>query len=112
MEKLTFEGESPNVRKEAGLPDLDEIWENRNIKYPGINPSDVTGVLKIHQSNPTGVCRKCYQGLANNKVKPGILKQLSLKYPNLRIEVTSEIVPGVEVTGRSELIIQNGQYVY
>jgi len=39
------------------------------------------------------------------------LKQLSLKYPNLRIEVTSEIVPGVEVTGRSELIIQNGQYV-
>ena len=136
LENNIFEGESPNVRKEAGLPDLDEIWKDRNIKYPGnnplfsrhaeevvvnqfdkavmdagINPTDVKGVLKIHQSNPTGVCRKCYQGLANNKVKPGILKQLSLKYPNLRIEITSEIVPGVEVTGRSELIIQNGQYV-
>lgn len=58
------------------------------------------------------MCRKCYQGLANSKVKPGILKQLSLKYPNLRIEVTSEIVQGVKATGRSEMIIQNGQYVY
>lgn len=44
--------------------------------------------VKIHQSNPSGVCRKCIQGLDNDIVKPGVLKQLSLKYPNLRIEVS------------------------
>ena len=135
LEGVTFEGQSPKVRSEAGLPDLDEIWAGRNIKSPGnnplftrhaeevlandfdravieagINPQDVSGVLKIHQSNPTGVCRKCIQGLANDNVSPGVLKQLSLKYPNLRIEVTSEILPDVKVTGKSNFIIQNGQY--
>ena len=136
MEGVTFEGQSPKVRSEAGLPDLDEIWAERNIKSPGnnplftrhaeealandfdravikagINPQDVSGVLKIHQSNPTGVCRKCIQGLANDNVSPGVLKQLSLKYPNLRIEVTSEILPDVKVIGKSNFVIQNGQYV-
>ena len=136
LEGVTFEGQSPKVRSEAGLPDLDEIWAGRNIKSPGnnplftrhaeeilandfdravieagINPQDVSGVLKIHQSNPTGVCRKCIQGLSNDNVSPGVLKQLSLKYPNLRIEVTSEILPDVKVTGKSKFIIQNGQYV-
>lgn len=136
LEGITFEGQSPKVRSEAGLPDLDEIWAGRNIKSPGnnplftrhaeevlandfdravieagINPKDVSGVLKIHQSNPTGVCRKCIQGLANDNVSPGVLKQLSLKYPNLRIEVTSEILPDVKVTGKSNFVIQNGQYV-
>ena len=38
LEKITFEGQSPKVRKEAGLPDLDEVWRNRNIKAPGQNP--------------------------------------------------------------------------
>lgn len=57
------------------------------------------------------MCRKCLQGLANDNVSPGVLKQLSLKYPNLRIEVTSETLPGVKVTGRSSFVIQNGQYV-
>ena len=136
LEGVTFEGQSPKVRSEAELPDLDEIWAGRNIKSPGnnplftrhaeevlandfdravieagINPQDVSGVLKIHQSNPTGVCRKCIQGLANDNVSPGVLKQLSLKYPNLRIEVTSEILPDVKVTGKSNFVIQNGQYV-
>ena len=136
LEGVTFEGQSPKVRSEAGLADLDEIWARRNIKSPGnnplftrhaeevlandfdravieaeINPQDVSGVLKIHQSNPTGVCRKCIQGLANDNVSPGVLKQLSLKYPNLCIEVTSEILPDVKVTGKSNFVIQNGQYV-
>ena len=136
LENIIFEGQSPKVRNEAGLPDLDEICAGRNIKAPGtnplftrhaeevlandfdravieagINPQDVSGVLKIHQSNPTGVCRKCIQGLANDNVSPGVLKQLSLKYPNLRIEVTSEILPDIKVTGKSSFIIQNGKYV-
>ncbi|MCB5933470.1 hypothetical protein LI012_02055 [Caldibacillus thermoamylovorans] len=38
MENLTFEGGSPKVRKEAGLPDLDEVMPDRNIKAPGNNP--------------------------------------------------------------------------
>ena len=136
LEGVIFEGQSPKVRSEAGLPDLDEIWAGRNIKSPGnnplftrhaeevlandfdravmeagTNPLDVNGVLKIHQSNPSGVCRKCIQGLANDNVSPGVLKQLSLKYPNLRIEITSELIPGVKVTGKSDFIIQNGHYV-
>ena len=135
LEGIIFKGASPKVRKEAGLPDLDDIWANRNIKAPGnnplftrhaeeevannfdkavidtgISPNDVNGVLKIHQSNPTGVCRKCIQGLANDNVSPGVLKQLSLKYPNLRIEVTSEVIPDVKVTGKSSFVIQNGKY--
>ena len=57
------------------------------------------------------MCRKCIQGLANDNVSPGVLKQLSLKYPNLRIEVTSEILPDVKVTGKSNFVLQNGQYV-
>ena len=136
LEKITFEGQSPKVRKEAGLPDLDEVWRNRNIKAPGqnplftrhaeevlansfdkavieakIKPEDVRGVLKIHQSNPAGVCRKCIQGLDNDIVKPGVLKQLSLKYPNLRIEVTSEVLPNVKVSGKSNFVIMNGKYI-
>ena len=136
LEKITFEGQSPKVRKEAGLPDLDEVWRNRNIKATGqnplftrhaeevlansfdkavieakIKPEDVRGVLKIHQSNPSGVCRKCIQGLDNDIVKPGVLKQLSLKYPNLRIEVTSEVLPNVKVSGKSNFVIMNGKYI-
>ncbi|GIP65687.1 hypothetical protein J32TS6_42420 [Virgibacillus pantothenticus] len=136
LEDLNFEGGSPKVRKEAGLPDLDEVMPDRNIKAPGSNPlftrhaeegvlnefdsavikagikpEDVTGTLKLHQSNPSGVCRKCYQGLANDKVPPGVLKQLSLKYPNLKIEVTSEIDESIKVTGRLNLMIKNGNYI-
>ncbi|MGG2093519.1 hypothetical protein AB1283_12565 [Bacillus sp. S13(2024)] len=136
LEDLHFEGGSPKVRKEAGLPDLDEVMPDRNIKAPrtnplftrhaeegvlnefdsavikaGIKPEDVTGTLKLHQLNPSGVCRKCYQGLANDKVPPGVLKQLSLKYPNLKIEVTSEIDESIKVTGRLNLMIKNGKYI-
>ena len=118
------------------MPDLDEVWRNRNIKAPGqnplftrhaeevlansfdkavieakIKPEDVRGVLKIHQSNPSGVCRKCIQGLDNDIVKPAVLKQLSLKYPNLRIEVTSEVLPNAKVSGKSNFVIMNGKYI-
>ena len=96
MEGVTFEGQSPKVRSEAGLPDLDEIWAERNIKSPGNNPL---------------FTRHAEEALANDNVSPGVLKQLSLKYPNLRIEVTSEILPDVKVIGKSNFVIQNGHYV-
>ena len=76
-----------------------------------IKPVDVVGTLRLHQSNPSGVCRKCYQGLANDKVPPGVLKQISLKYPNLVIEVTSEIDESIKVTGKLNLKIKNGKYI-
>ena len=38
FENVIFEGESPKVRNEAGLQDIDIIWPNRNIKAPGNNP--------------------------------------------------------------------------
>jgi hypothetical protein len=75
------------------------------------DPKDVTGTLYIHQSNPSGVCKKCIQGLANDTVKPGVLKQLSLRYANLTIKVTSEIDESVKVVGRSSFTIKNGKYV-
>ncbi|MED4040364.1 ribonuclease YeeF family protein [Niallia taxi] len=136
LEDLTFVGGSPKVRKEANLPDLDVAMPNRNIKAPsnnplftrhaeegvlnefdaavmqkGLNPEEVTGTLRLHQSNPSGVCRKCYQGLANDKVPAGVLKQLSQRYPNLTIIVTSETNEAVKVTGRLELNIRNGKYI-
>lgn len=47
------------------------------------------------------VCSTCKQGLSNPKVEPGVLKQLSDKYPNLKIVVTAE---GTD----DKLIIQGG----
>ena len=135
LEGIKFEGASPKVLKEAGLPSLDEIMPNRLIKGPsdnplfirhaeehvfnqfdqavsraGINPNDVTGTLRVHQSNPAGVCKKCIQGLSNDSVSPGVVKQLSLKYPDLTIEITSEVSETVKVSGKSTLIVKNGKY--
>ncbi|WP_249291985.1 hypothetical protein [Metabacillus flavus] len=93
LEDLSFEGGSPKVRKEAGLPSLDEIYPDREIKAPynrtirghaqfmdhaeegviasfedsvkkaGIEPHELKGILYIHQSNPNGICNKCTKGL-------------------------------------------------
>ena len=81
------------------------------VQEAGIPAEDVSGTLYIRQSNPSGVCKKCLQGLNNNSVKPGVLKQLSLKYLDLIIKITSELDADVKVTGRSEFIIKNGEYV-
>ncbi|MGJ7913484.1 hypothetical protein [Neobacillus sp. LXY-1] len=136
LEGLTFEGGSPKVRKEAGLPDLDVSNPNRPIKSSGkipsatrhaeegvanqfvdaveklgIQPNDVVGTLKLHQSNPSGVCPTCLSGLGNPKKDPGVIKQLSLKYPNLVIEVTSQVIEGAKVNGRLEFKVKNGVYI-
>ncbi|WP_434061921.1 hypothetical protein [Bacillus paranthracis] len=132
LRDLAFEGGSPEVRKEAGLPSLDTILPNREIRAPydhlknpklaqftrhaeegvlnefdyaikkaGIEPTEVTGTLRIHQSNPRGVCNKCSKGLLKPHPieKSGIFYQASKKYPNLTIEVTSEIDGSVKTNG-------------
>lgn len=136
LEDFTFEGGSPRVRKEAGLPDLDVSNPNRPIKSSGkipsatrhaeegvanqfvesvekagIQPDDVVGTLRLHQSNPSGVCPTCLSGLGNPKKAPGVIKQLSLKYPNLVVEVTSQTVEGAKVNGRLEFKVKNGVYI-
>ncbi|CAM4416471.1 hypothetical protein [Bacillus manliponensis] len=93
---LSFEGGSPKVRKEGGLPSLDEQYPNREIRAPynravrghsqfmdhaeegviaefeaavkkaKLEAEDVKGTLYIHQSNPNGVCNKCTKGLFNS----------------------------------------------
>lgn len=136
LEDFTFEGGSPKVRKEAGLPDLDVSNPDRPIKssgkipsatrhaeegvanqfveaveQAGIKPEDVVGKLRLHQSNSAGVCPTCLSGLGNPKKDAGIIKQLSLKYPNLIIEVTSEAVEGARINGRLSFKVKNGVYI-
>jgi len=136
LEGKVFEGGSPKVRKEAGLPDLDEAFPYRKIrssgkissatrhaeenvvndfinaiKEVGLEAEDVIGTLKIHQSNPKGVCPTCLSGLGNPAKPSGVIKQLSEMFPKLRIEVTSEVLEGVKVNGRLQFIVENGKYV-
>ncbi|MDA4896576.1 hypothetical protein PFZ55_58010, partial [Streptomyces sp. MS2A] len=75
------------------------------------NPAEITGTLKIHQSNPKGVCPTCIQGLNNPNVPAGVFKQFSEMFPNLTIEVTSETIQGIKPNGRLNLVIKNGEYI-
>ncbi|MCQ8266258.1 pre-toxin TG domain-containing protein [Streptococcus suis] len=136
LEGIIFEGGSPKVRKEAGLPDLDEVMPDREIKSSGkvpsatrhaeediankfveavnklgLNPEDIEGTLRLHQSNPKGVCPTCLSGLGNPDKSSGVIKQLSEMYPKLEIKVTSEVIDGVKPNGRAEFIVKNGIYV-
>ena len=136
LENCIFEGGSPAVRREAGLPDIDIVYPYRIIKSSGKIPSatrhaeevvanefvkaveelgleleDVVGTLRIHQSNPKGVCPTCLSGLGNPMKYSGVIKQLSLKYPNLEIDVTSETVEGIKPNGRLNFKVKNGQYI-
>ena len=79
-------------------------------KY-GLTPTDIKKrTLFMHISNPSGVCNVCRQGLKNSRVKPGILKQLSQRYPELTIKVTVES-GGEKIRGGAKLIIRNGELV-
>ncbi|USK77096.1 ribonuclease YeeF family protein [Peribacillus frigoritolerans] len=133
LEGKIFEGGSPKVRKEAGLPDLDTVMPNRPIKSPsshplstrhaeegvinefilevervGLKAEEVTGTLNLHQSNPKGACTTCIQGIVNPNVKPGIFMQLSKRYPELTIKLSSETVEGVKPAGKLSFILKNG----
>ncbi|WP_051614132.1 eCIS core domain-containing protein [Paenibacillus sp. UNC217MF] len=136
LEGKSFEGGSPVVRKEAGLPDLDDIMPDRPIQAPrkspqftrhaeegvindfvaavekaGLKPEEVKGTFYIHQSNTKGVCTACIQGISNPNVKPGIFMQLSQKYPNLIIKVTSEVEEGVKAAGKLDFILKGGKLI-
>jgi len=135
LEEVAFEGASPSVRKEAGLPDLNDVAPNRPIRSPqstplfnrhaeedlannfvakveaaGLKPADLAGkTLNIHISNPTGVCTPCMQGFKNNGVAPGVIKQLSERYPGLTIRITAD--GGNAYGGRAVVEIRNGRII-
>ncbi|PTY79269.1 hypothetical protein B5V89_06510 [Heyndrickxia sporothermodurans] len=141
LEGEIFEGSSIKVRREAGLHDLDDIMPNREIRAPydgtnprhiqfikhaeegvinefdmaikklGVNPNEVEGTLVIHQSNPRGVCSICTQGMTNPNKEAGIFMQLTKKYPNLTIKVTTEVKEGIRVSGKESFILRNGRLV-
>ena len=140
MEGEVFKGASPSVIKNApevaGLKPLDEEMPNRPIKalfknpkarnhaeemvinkfelkvdkiYP--NPENVKGKFYLHQSNPSGVCTKCFSGIVNPESKEGILMRFSKRYPNLEIVVTSETDEKAKVTGRLFFVLKNGKLI-
>ncbi|MBA4541605.1 hypothetical protein H1164_01620 [Thermoactinomyces daqus] len=91
---------------------INDFVQKVDAKFP--NRLDVKGKLYIHQSNPTGVCSSCKSGLGKNpNAMDGILSQLSKRYPNLEIVVSSEVNQGAKVTKKHFFIVKNGkQYPY
>jgi hypothetical protein len=132
LEDMKFEGASPKVRYEAGLPranpgpivtpaaftrygrHAEEDIANqfvRAVEERGLKPSDLDGhKLVIHISNPNGVCPTCRLGL-DSDAPAGVLKQLSERYPGLSIRITAETQPGVVPSGLTNFTIQNGRYI-
>lgn len=113
---------------------MDDIFPNRDIQAPysqsnsrhiqflkhaeegviaefGIDPNDVKETIYMHQSNPTGLCSICTQGITNPKKAAGIFKLFTDKYPNLSIVVTTQVKDGERVSGKQEFVLQNGKFV-
>lgn len=109
LQGKVFEGASPKVLKEAGLPQP----EAGPISAPFKNPlfvrhaeervanelaraidalppgTDLAGrTVSVHVSQP--VCSACKAGLRDADAASGVLKQLSERYPDLTIRVTAE----------------------
>jgi hypothetical protein len=77
------------------------------IEEANLTPADLQGrTLTIRISNPTGACRACRQGLTSS-AEPGVLKQLSLRYPGLTLKGLAE--GGLAAPKHPILQIQNGK---
>lgn len=76
----------------------------KEIEKKGLKPEEIEGTLFIRQSNYDGVCSACTAGLPNisNSGKDGIFKQLTEKYPNLKIVATTDSRYGIS-SGRSTI---------
>nr|WP_241393209.1 hypothetical protein [Clostridium acetobutylicum] len=82
------------------------------IEKAGLKPEDVKGTFYIHQSNPRGVCDKCTLGLFKPDIygRKGIFKQLTDKYPNLKIKVTTQMDYSIEFPrGTLSFEVKNGE---
>jgi hypothetical protein len=133
LEAIDLEGTSPVVRKSVGDAPV-EIGPvesaNQNPLFSGhaeedianrfiaaveaanLPPSAMEGrTLAIHISNPTGVCSVCGAGLTNIDAAPGVLKQLSDRYPGLTIRITIDPPPSAPAD-QGSMIIVSGQRLW
>ena len=130
LEGDVFEGASPRVRQEAGLPKQVEgpiqspalVASGRNhaeqdianqfvgaVDKAGLKPSDLDGhTLTMRIDNDTGICNTCTSGLRNPNAESGVLKQLSQRYPGLTIRVIVN-EPGEKTKGMTDFLIRNGE---
>lgn len=109
LEARVFEGASPKVMREAGLPQppagpisapfnnplfvrhAEERVSNALANAIDALPAgtDLAGkTVSIHVSQ--AVCSACKAGLRDTEAATGVLKQLSERYPDLTIRVTTE----------------------
>ena len=132
----SFVGLSPALRREAGLPSLDELYgADRDIKSPNRNAlasrhaeedilngfdTEITAAnlsdddlegreISMHISNATGICVTCIGGLGTSKGMDGVIKQFSLKYPTLTIRITAE--GGNAYKDRAVVLVRGGDFV-
>jgi len=132
LENEIFEGASPKVRVEGGMPVMESgpiasprteaIFRNhaeQDIANQFIAAAERAGLqaeimegreLLMRIQNEGGICTVCRQGLRNPNVPPGVLKQLSERYPKLSIHVVVDN-PGPELAGPADFVIRNGTYV-
>jgi hypothetical protein len=125
-----FRGASPSVRKAAGIGEAkpgplkaprrnplftrhaEEDIGNQMIdaiEKLGLTDAQLTGrSIYMRISNPSGVCVACRQGLSSSAA-PGVLKQLSSRFPNLTIRIAVE--GGAAAPGRQVMILRGGGYV-
>jgi hypothetical protein len=133
LEAISFKGASPAVYDAAGLPRAAQgeisspsplrLFQDHAeqdianqfidaVNKAGLSPADLNGKsLNMVISNPTGVCSICVQGLSNPNVPPGVLKQLSDKYPGLTININVMTEPGVKASTGAQITILNGRRV-
>lgn len=133
LEGLTLEGASPRVAAEAGHPPqavgpiespsglaqarfhAEQDIANQfvlQVERRGLRPADLEGrTLAIHISNPRGVCHVCRSGFGDPDSLPGVLRQLSERYPGLTIRVTVDGPEGAEI-GYRALIINSGELLF
>uniref|UniRef100_UPI003F58DDCA two-partner secretion domain-containing protein n=1 Tax=Pseudomonas helvetica TaxID=3136738 RepID=UPI003F58DDCA len=136
FESEVIEGLSPVLRRNSGLPSLDDLYgEARVIKSPYNNPLftrhaeedlfnnvankiDRQGltsvqldgrVVDVKISNASGICNKCSAGLTGNSDLNGVVKQFSERYPTLLLRVTAE--GGAAMPNRLTVLVKGGRIV-
>ncbi|WP_417695936.1 hemagglutinin repeat-containing protein [Pseudomonas sp.] len=136
FESEVIEGLSPVLRRNSGLPSLDELYgEARVIKSPYNNPLftrhaeedlfnnvankiDRQGltsvqldgrVVDVKISNASGICNKCSAGLTGNSDLNGVVKQFSERYPTLLLRVTAE--GGAAMPNRLTVLVKGGRII-
>lgn len=77
---------SPQFRLHAEQDLANQI--DRAIQEAGLTPQQMAGKT-VNMRIEERVCNICRQGLRGTDVPPGVLKQLSDKYPNLTFNVTN-----------------------